>query len=277
MSAGLLGFAEVQERQGGALEYVSPSRLSCWLSCPLKWKLRYLDGLRTPTTPSLFIGKAVHSALETYYRHRQFDVTLEADDVVRRSRESWALLVDEEEMSFDSPEAEMAIMQQVDDLVRVYLQTAPRDEKPLAVEVAVEAPLVDPFTGEDFGIPLVGVLDLVLDGGSGPVITDFKTASRSSEPMEISHEIQLSSYAWLYRQITGQQESGLEIRSLIKTKAPKVEFHPYAARTEGHFRRLFAVIREYLDNLDANRFNFRPSLGCGMCDFRNTQCARWCG
>ncbi len=38
MSTGLLGFESVRERQGGALEYVSPSRLSCWLSCPLKWR-----------------------------------------------------------------------------------------------------------------------------------------------------------------------------------------------------------------------------------------------
>ena len=275
MSTRLLGFAEVQERQGGALEYVSPSRLSCWLSCPLKWKLRYLDGLRSPTTPSLFIGKAVHSALEGYYRHRQLGVTLEADEVIRRSREAWAALVDEAEMDFDSPETEMAMMQQVDDLVRVNLNSVPKDEKPLAVEVAVESPLVDPFSGEDLGILLVGIPDLVLDSDAGPIITDFKTSARSSEPMEISHEIQLSSYAWLHRQITGRQEAGLEIRSIIKTKVPKVEFHPYAARTDAHFRRLFAVIREYPDAVDGNRFNFRPGLGCGMCDFRTNHCARW--
>jgi hypothetical protein len=167
--------------------------------------------------------------------------------------------------------------QQVAGLVRVYLASVPKDEKPLAVEVAAEAPLVDPTTGEDLGMPLVGVIDLVLDNEAGPIITDFKTAARSSEPMEISHEVQLSSYAWLHRQITGQQEGGLEIRSLIKTKVPKVELHPYAARTDAHFRRLFAVVREYLDALDAGKFNFRPGFGCGMCDFRNTHCSRWCG
>ena len=63
MSTGLLGFETVQERQGGVREYLSPSRLNCWLSCPLKWRLRYLDGIRTPTTPALFIGKAVHASL----------------------------------------------------------------------------------------------------------------------------------------------------------------------------------------------------------------------
>ena len=225
MSTGLLGFESVRERQGGALEYVSPSRLGCWLSCPLKWKFRYLDGIRTPTTPALFVGKAVHAGLECYYRHRQLGVTLAADDVARRMAESWAALVDEEKMDFDSPDDEEAMRQQVADLVRVYLGNVPKDEKPLAVEVAAEAPLVDPTTGEDLGMPLVGVIDLVLDGEAGPLIADFKTAARSSEPMEISNEIQLTSYAWLHRQIAGQQEGGLEIRSLIKTKSPKVEFH----------------------------------------------------
>ena len=190
MSTGLLGFESVQERQGGVWEYLSPSRLNCWLSCPLKWKLRYLDGIRTPTTPALFVGKAVHAGLECYYRHRQLGVTLEADDVARRMVESWAQLVDEEKMDFDSTDDETAMRQQVADLVRVYLANVPKDEKPLAVEVAAEAPLVDPDTGEDLGMPLVGVIDLVLDNEAGPLITDFKTAARSSEPMEISNEIQ---------------------------------------------------------------------------------------
>ena len=62
MSTGLLGFESVQERQGGVWEYISPSRLNCWLSCPLKFRCRYLDGIRTPTTPALFVGKACHAA-----------------------------------------------------------------------------------------------------------------------------------------------------------------------------------------------------------------------
>lgn len=277
MTTGLLGFEEVQQRQGGIDSYISPSRLSCWLSCPLKWAFRYRDGLRTPTSAALFTGKAVHASLECYYRHRQLGVTLVTDDVIQRSMDSWAQLVDEEDMTFDSTDSETAMQRQVSDLVRVYLDTVPKDERPLAVEVAAEAPLVDPFTGQDLGLPLVGVLDLVIDNGNGPVITDFKTAARSSEPMEITHEIQLSCYAWLHRRIAGEDEAAIEIRSLIKTKVPKVEFHLYPARTDVHFRRLFAVIREYLDSLDSGRFNFRPGFGCGMCDFRTTHCSRWAG
>jgi len=59
------------ERQGNVWDYVSPSRLGLWLRCPLAYKFRYVDGIKSPTTPSLFLGKRCHSALEIWYRHRQ--------------------------------------------------------------------------------------------------------------------------------------------------------------------------------------------------------------
>jgi hypothetical protein len=84
-------------------------------------------------------------------------------------------------------------------LIKAYLGHVPADEpRPLALEAAVEMSLINPLTGEDFGIPLLGVMDLVLDGPSGLVIIDFKSSSRSSEPLEIVYEIQLTSYALFF-------------------------------------------------------------------------------
>ena len=122
----------------------------------------------------------------------------------------------------------------------------------------------------------IGIVDLILDGHEGSTVVDFKTSSRSAEPLEIIHEVQLSSYAFLFRHVEQRQEAGLEIRSLVKTKSPKIEFHRYPARTEAHFRRLFAVVREYLDALDTHRFTYRPGFGCSMCDFQE-HCQRWAG
>ena len=212
--------------------------------------------------------------MEANYRHLQLGVKLETEQVVQKLLDGWAKLLDEDAVKFDSVADEQAMQKQACELVKAYLAVVPQDEKPLAVEVALEASLVDPECGEDLGMPLVGVVDLVLESQDGPLICDFKTAARSSEPMEISHEIQLSCYAWLYRQITGRQEAGLEIRSLIKTKTPKIEFHEYAARTDAHFRRLFSVIGEYLEALDKGRFNYRPGFGCAMCDYK-TECQGW--
>ena len=154
----------------------------------------------------------------------------------------------------------------------------PQDEpQPLAVEAAVEAPLVDPVTGEDLGIPLVGVIDLILPAGDGPVVADFKTVARSGEPLEIMHEIQLSSYSYLFRRVSPKPEGALEIRNLVKTKTPQIQFHRYAPRSDRHFQRLFSVIRAYLDDLDRGRFIFRPGLGCSGCEFRASFCRAWPG
>ena len=72
--------------------------------------------------------------------------------------------------------------------------------------------------------------------------------------------------------MTQQVEEGLEIRSLVKTKVPKIEYHRYATRTDAHFRRLFRIVRAYLDDLDRGSFIHRPGFGCTMCDFRSECC-----
>jgi len=277
MSTGLLGFESVQERQSGVWDYISPSRLNCWIKCPLAFRLRYLDGIKTPPNANLFVGKVVHSSMELWYRHRQLGIAIEAADITRRLVESWGRAAEEEGMTFASAAEEKVLQEQALGLVAAYLNQVPVDEaRPMAVETTLEMPLIDPSTGENLGIPLLGIVDLILDESEGPMVADFKTSSRSSESLEITHEIQLSSYAWLFRQVQGRSEAGLEIRSLIKTKLPKVEIHRYPARTDAHFRRLFSVICEYLDALDSGRFNYRPGFGCGMCDFRS-QCCSWAG
>jgi len=277
MIAGLLGFKEVQERQGGLLAYVSSSRLNSWLRCPLAFKFTYIDGIRQPTTPSLFLGRIVHHALEGFYRNRQLGVTITTEEITQRVIQNWGVMVDDDNMRFDNGTEEQALQDQAINLVSAYIQQMSADEpKPLAVEVAVEAPLIDPMTGEDLGLPLVGVMDLVLDDPTGPLVCDFKTSARSGEPLETAHEIQLTSYALLFRYTHGQDEGGIEIRSLIKTKTPKIEFHRYPARSDRHFRRLFAIIREYLDAMDSGKFNYRPGFGCGMCDHRD-RCRTWGG
>ncbi len=278
MSTALMTRQPAPQRQGGVWSYVSPSRLGLWIRCPLAFRFRYIDGIRSPTNPNMFIGKMCHSGLEAFYRHRQLGVTLNAEDVAKRMVDGWDDAVAEEGMRFETEADEMKAKLQTVDLVAAYLAHFPEDEpRPLAVEATMESPLVDPLTGEDFGISLLGIVDLVLDGQKGPVIVDFKTAARGGTPAEITHEIQLSSYSFLFRQLDGRKEAGLEIRSLIKTKTPKIEFHHFKARSDAHFKRLFWVIREYLDALDSGRFNFRPGWGCSMCEHRDTHCRRWCG
>jgi hypothetical protein len=229
----------------------------------------YLEGIRTVTSPAAFLGKAVHLGLESYYRHRQLGILLRPDQVIGRLDEIWNPAVAQNAVAFTSTADELACQKQAIALLKAYLRRLSQDEpRPLAVEAFVEAPLVDPLTGQDLGMPLVGIIDLVLPDASGAVIVDFKTTSRSAEPLETAHEVQLGCYAYLFRHAAGSQESCLEIRNIVKTKLPQIHFHRYARRDERHFARLFAIIRAYLDDLHSGSFLHRPGFGCAMCDFR---------
>ncbi len=122
MNAGLLPTKEPHTAEGGIWAYVSASRLNCWLRCPLAFRFRYQDRLKTPATPSLFLGKAVHSALELYYRHLQLGLVLTADDLSRQIAEKWGQAIDEQSMRFTSTADEQALRRQAGDLIAAYLQ-----------------------------------------------------------------------------------------------------------------------------------------------------------
>jgi CRISPR/Cas system-associated exonuclease Cas4 (RecB family) len=274
----LLGESAAGKPAGGLEDYVSPARLSLWLKCPLAFRLKYVDGVQTPASPGLALGKLVHRGLELFYRHRQQGITLAAAEVTGWLGDCWGQLAAEEAITLASLAEEKALCRQAGELVRAYLEEIdPQEPIPLAVEEVIQAPLVDPRSGDPLGLPLLGIVDLVLAGDEGPVVVDFKTAARAQAPLEISHEIQLSAYAYLVRCLFGQRESALEIRSLVKTRLPQIHAHRYPPRATRHFGRLCAAVRAYLDDLGQKRFVFRPHLGCSLCEYRDSHCPGWQG
>lgn len=262
------GNLKVIEKPSWRGDYISPSRLRLWLKCPAAYKRRYVDGIVPPTAPAALVGKAVHAGLEYYYRHQERSVTLFAQYVAEDVRRRWQQMVEAEGVFFPSKGEEEELRQQACRLVVAYIEQLAEEPAPLLVEARLKTPLVDPETGEDLGIPLMGIVDLVLAGPRGPVIVDFKTAARTPAQADLVHELQLTCYSYLVRRLTGQAEEALEIRSLIKTKTPKVVTHCYAPRTAEHYRRLFKVLRAYLQAMDEQREYIRPGIECGYCDFR---------
>jgi hypothetical protein len=176
--------------------------------------------------------------------------------------DAWKFGMETEPPNFENDADEEKSRYQILDLVTAYLSAIPvNEEKPIAVEQRYEMPLIDPATRENLGFPLVGVLDLVLNEECGQVIVDFKTSSTASVS-DLAHELQLTAYAYLFREATEGEELRSEIRQLIETKTPKVQTHRFPRRTDEHFTRFFGLIREYLDALDKKVFNYRPSWTC---------------
>jgi len=247
---------------------VSASRLSTWLQCRLKFHLRYVAGVVKPPSAALHVGKTVHAVLQQWSLARWRGAPLDDDAIGAVFEAAWtqpegAAMVWNGEEEASAKGNTLAVIQ-------TYLRETPVpvDEKPEGVEVSVEIDLAS------HGLPvLVGVLDLVRAGGR---IVDFKTTGRTPDPKMVLHttEVQTTGYALLYREATGQRESGIELHHLVKLKTPKLVVTEAGPATDQQVTRLFHLIDAYVDDLERRDPIPSPGMQCSMCEFLG-ECRAW--
>jgi putative RecB family exonuclease len=246
---------------------VSPSRLSLFLQCRLKFFFRYVLGLKKPKSAALHVGTAVHAVLKAWNKARWLQTPLSLKQLHDEFSKAWSDPSEEPVKWEDGEEVEE--QKTGWRLVETYMRESkiPPTLKPDAVEVPVEADL------KEHGLPkLIGVLDLV----QNRTIIDFKTASQSPNADRVAHinEVQISSYAVLYRHNTGHRENGVELHHLVKTKNPKLVITPLPPMSDKQQSRLFTLMEGYVDGLDRRDFIPSPGLQCAFCEFYN-ECRAW--
>jgi hypothetical protein len=239
------------------LESVSASRLNCFHQCRLKFKFRYVDGIKKRPSTALVFGKIMHALVQVWNlaRWRGEQPPNTADTIA-----ALCLEADNEEL----------VPETIEKLFDVYRNEVPipADEKPQGVEVSLEADL------SHKGLPkLIGVLDLVRPKG---VIVDLKTSATTPNPQNVGHlhELQLLAYSVLYREATGEKETGLELHHLVKTKTPKLVISQFEPFPDDREDRLFRAMDSYVDGLEKEDFVPSPGMGCMSCEFIN-ECRKW--
>lgn len=262
--------APVPNRRKELLETVSASRLALWLQCRLKFYFRYVEAIQKPPTPSMHSGSTVHAVLQQWNlaRWRREPFALERFKSVFACQ--WTGLQNGTAIEWDGEEeGEKSASWRA--LEHYFTETPIRtDEKPEAVEVAVEADL------SGHGLPrVIGIIDLIRSGGR---IVDFKLTSKSPDPVQAlhAHELQLTCYGVLYRDAAGRPESGLELHHLVRTKAPKLIVTALGPITEMQRSRLFRQIESYQSGVEREDFVPAPGFACAGCEYL-AECRRWCG
>lgn len=248
---------------------VSASRLNCWQTCRLKFYFRYVLKIKRAKSPALFIGSMVHLVLQQWNIARWRNVPFTLDSMRGTFDANWAEEQKEQPIDWEGEEA--GEKESSWGLLDMYFKQTPipPDEKPEAVEVPVEADL------KQHGLPvLIGVMDLVRKGGK---VVDFKTTGQTPNPERTSHlnETQLSCYGVLYREATAARESGFELHSLVKLKAPKLVVTALDPMTSQQETRLFRIMDSYLNGLHREDWIPSPSpMACACCEYFN-ECRRW--
>jgi len=249
---------------------VSASRLNTFHQCRLKFFFRYLAELDKPPTPALFVGKAVHAVLQVWNLARWRGEERDPEFFRTLLDTVWANPEEDAAVNWKGKEEEHRASAW--SLLEAYFRdtTIPPEEKPQGVEVSVEADLVQR------GMPkLVGIIDLVRPGGK---IVDFKTSATTPNPDRSVHqnELQLACYGLLYREATGERETGFELHHLVKLKTPKIVIVPLGVVTPSQEKRLYRAIESYLEGLEHMDFVPSPGLGCLSCEYFR-ECRAWSG
>jgi len=250
------------------LEEVSASRLKRWSTCRLQWFFHYIAQIKKPATPALAVGKVVHAVLQEWNHARWRGDLGFSDNLNDVFDAKWTEEQIGQEINWDGdePKQKLAAL----GLLELYLVQTPiqPDEKPMAVEVRLEASLAK------HGLPnLMGFIDLVRPGG---IIVDYKTSAQTPNADAVAHqnEIQLACYGLLYRDATDQIESGFELHHLVKTKTPKLVVTPLPPITENQQTRLFKQIESYVEGVEREDYVPSPGMACLSCQFQN-ECRLW--
>lgn len=239
-------------------EHLSVSQVTTYLTCPRKYRFRYVDRLEPERVSiDLVFGRAVHSALAWFVEEgasaehellaRTFRADFQAERMVPR--------VDYDEKD---PAALAALGES---LVRAAAPVV-RELRPKAAETKVEVELVEPHTGRGLGIPLLGYVDLVLEDGLG----EIKTASRKTGPSNYLFQLAAYRYAWRRQH---QVVPRFQLVELVKTKAPSVVVLEVNV-TDRDERWFLEVASAVLDSLRREAFHPIPNYLCSRCEYRRT-------
>ena len=175
---------------------LSHSSISLYLECPLKYKFRYIDGLKEKPKSYLSFGSSVHAALEFFFGSK-FQDHPSLDEVYDYYKKEWKKEgykdADEENKYFES--GKIIIREFYDKHTKPYV-------RPLAVEHDI--------LFEVNGVKIKAVIDRIvkIDDKSVEVV-DYKTSKNPFNLSDLMEEPQLSMY-----QLAIEQEMGLRVEKM---------------------------------------------------------------
>jgi putative RecB family exonuclease len=250
--------------------YLSPSSISTFEQCPLKYKYTRIDKLPEPPTEATLMGNFVHEVLENFYALPSDSRTIH--EVKQISAFVWA-----ESGWLERVEPIIANSVQVksgkstlDKEINAFrwkswfcIENIFTVENPLFVEPAgIETEL----NGHIEGVPIKGFIDRWSRSDSGLVISDYKTGKSPKPGWEEKALFQLRVYALLYWQNEGVLPRLLQLIYLGDSKIVKSE--PNEEQLKSTEKILKNIGAEILTAIEQNDFPTKKSRLCDWCFFK---------
>jgi hypothetical protein len=228
--------------------HLSHSRINRYLTCPEQYRFYYIENRRLKfPSASLVFGQVVHQALADLF-NKKSDPT---DFFLR----TWSELK-EVKLTYGKKQT----WEKLQASGRGLLQKFVNEEYCRIKQVkAVEKKFELNITGVD--LPFIGIIDLVAEVDSKNTVADFKTAASDYE----EHEAPLSDQLTAYKLARPEAEQ-VAFWIMIKTKEPKIEWHP-SSRSPEEMMKYISKVGYLAREIKAGNFYKRPGKHCSWCDY----------
>jgi len=247
-------------------EYVSPSSLSTYTQCPLKYKYSRVNKIPEPPTQATLLGNFVHDVLEAFYGQLDPDQRT-ASSLRSLSTSTWAdggwadrikgIVKEEESQSF-----RWNAWWCLENIFKV--------ENPKAVDVSgVETEL----NGKILGVPMKGFIDRWFAANGEVRISDYKTGKTPREPYVDDKFTQLLIYAVVLAQEIDEKVTHVELLYLKDGKKFVRDV------SDGMIESVSRMVSETYDAIVSSFKNddwpANPTKLCYWCHYKNNICEYW--
>lgn len=228
---------------------LSYSKLTCFETCPLKYKFKYLYNLPSPSTAAANFGVSVHETLNQFYEGLKHGKSPNLDDLKNLFEKNWI------PSGYDSRAHHKARKKQGITIIENYFET--NKENWIIPEI-----MERPFNLKIGNYVFSGRIDRIdkLEDGTYEVI-DYKTG-QSKKDKKIDKDLQLSLYALACRDVYEIYASKLSLYFLEDNEKHST------SRTAESLEKAKKDIIEKTDELMKSNFEATPGFLCQYCEYR---------
>lgn len=248
-----------------APDRLSPSSISTFQQCPLKFKFSKIDGLRDAPTEATMLGNFVHEILEVMYA---LPAEQRTQDTARAlARDLWSSKWEEQVTTLIHTEKELKLFRWTAwwCVENLWNLEEPKEVEPYSIEEHVE--------GEISGIKLHGFIDRLHFSNGVAKVSDYKTGKTPKKNYIDDKFFQLIIYTQLLES-AGINADKIEVELLYLKDG--VRFAKEITKEDvAKVASVIAEVREGIEKrCEEGYFEPNKSILCNWCGFKSI-CPAW--
>lgn len=279
---------------------LSPTSISCYLSCPLKFYIKYIENIKDDTSEELIqsnvVGSIIHSTLQNLYERfsdKEIDIKIFDLIVKEHLEESYNKALIDNNFPNGLPQSGFNYLSKImiDKLLKTFISTerefiASNEDKTIKI-VGLEEPLYHDFIVKGKDVRLMGYADRIDMIGDKIRVMDYKTGIVTNDDVKISSKVtgidklkekslQLIIYKYLYAKKAQVELTSIEPGIFALKKMSKGVFslsNESEMFDDNNFMTtcdaLFEKLYEELLDKDTAFVQTNNEKNCKICDYKD--------